>query len=108
MPTLVICGQNQLSNMQASADIVHTGEPRSAQRLLETEDIDRIVFDTRMHGSDSDAALVQLIAMLPVTTRLLAIVERLPRSPLCANAGVVYLTPPVRTSDIAWFIGLNP
>ncbi len=106
MQTLVISDSNPIKDLHAQ-DVIYTGGPLAALELLETKDIDRIVFDTRTQGIDAEPALINLIARLPVTTRLLAIVEHLPSSPMCSDAGVVYLTPPVNHADISWFLGLS-
>lgn len=105
MQALVIAVHHPLKELYG-CEVFQTGEPADALALLEREDIDRIVFDTRAR-SDADAALADLIGQLPVTTRLLAIVEHLPSSPICSDAGVVYLTPPVNEADIAWFLGIS-
>ncbi len=71
---------------------------------LEVTDIDLIVFDSREKVTDSSVDLKALLAHIPVTTRVLAIVEQLPSEEICAESGVVYLTPPVNLGDINWFI----
>ena len=105
MLTLVIADKHPLRELYGH-EVLHTGGPSDALVLLETEDIDRIVFDTRTH-LNAETALAELIGQLPVTTRLLAIVENLPSSPICSDSGVVYLTPPVNEADIVWFLGLS-
>lgn len=71
---------------------------------LEEFDIDLIIFDCRKLAADPTAELRALIAGIPVTTRVLAIVEQLPSEEIFAESGVVYLTPPVNLGDINWFI----
>lgn len=72
-----------------------------ALRVMARESIDAIVIDDR----DTDQpALKDLLANLPVTTRVLALVERMPDDPMCIEAGVVFLTPPINFADIDWFV----
>ena len=75
-----------------------------AMSHLEAADIDSIVFDIRKGSRMSCNELKQLIARTSVTTRVLAIVERLPDEQIFSESGVVYLTPPVHVQDIDWFL----
>jgi hypothetical protein len=75
-----------------------------AMRHLEVTDIDAVVFDLRNGSRVSCADLKKLIARTSVTTRVLAIVERLPDEQIFSESGVIYLTPPVDLHDIDWFI----
>ncbi len=70
---------------------------------LEVSDIDTIVFDVRSELFNSPQDLKALIAKVPVTTRVLALVDQLPEEDIFSEAGVVYLTPPVNLDDIMWF-----
>jgi response regulator RpfG family c-di-GMP phosphodiesterase len=70
---------------------------------LESADVDAVVFDMRS-GANSCAELKSLLSNIPVTTRVLAIVEQLPEEEMFAESGVVYLTPPVNVDDIIWFV----
>lgn len=67
-------------------------------------DVDSVVLDARSDSPESSEKLGHLLCELSVTTRVLAIVDNLPDGDLFAASGVVYLTPPVHLSDIAWFI----
>ncbi|MBT4163092.1 MAG: hypothetical protein HOC70_08050 [Gammaproteobacteria bacterium] len=75
---------------------------------LDVSDIDSIVFDVRSDIFNSPVDLKKLIAKVPVTTRVLAIVDQLPDEDIFSEAGVVYLTPPVNLDDIMWFIRNPP
>ena len=87
--------------------ILWAHELETAFGSLETTDVDAIIFDIRLTGSDQqdrDTELKSLLANIPVTTRVLAIVEHLPEDDMFYESGVVYLTPPVNLEDINWFI----
>ena len=75
-----------------------------AMNHLEINDIDAIVFDIRRGSRFACPELKKLIARTSVTTRMLAIVEKLPNEQIFAESGVIYLTPPVRLRDINWFL----
>jgi hypothetical protein len=92
---------------EINPSILWAHELESAFGRLEKTDVDAIIFDIRRTGSDkqdTDTELKSLLANLPVTTRVLAIVERLPDDDMFYESGVVYLTPPVNLEDINWFI----
>lgn len=104
MTTLVISPPGNDLSQLTCANILRAEEPALALSILETEDIERIVFDARARD-DVGRDLEHLIGLLPVTTRLLVIVETLPSSPICMDAGVIYLTPPINLADITGFLG---
>lgn len=74
---------------------------------LDVEEIDLVIFDGRATTANTSLDLKSLIANIPVTTRILALVEQLPVEDIFALSGVVYLTPPVNLDDIHWFIRSN-
>lgn len=86
------------------SDVTWVHELGCAFTHLEVSDIDTIIFDIRSKPFESPEDLKDLIARVPVTTRVLAIVEHLPEDDLFSECGVVYLTPPVNLQDIIWFI----
>ncbi len=73
----------------------------TALESMEYESFDAIILDER----DSErTSLDRLLKRLPFTTRVMAIVNKLPDTTICGESGVIFLTPPVKLSDITWFI----
>lgn len=87
-----------------ASDVIWVNELECAFSKLEILDIDAIVFDVRSRPLTAHIDLKRLIANVPVTTRVLAIVDQLPEEEIFSAAGIVYLTPPVNLDDVLWFI----
>lgn len=86
------------------ADTTWVDGLEGAMAHLEAADIDSIVLDIRKGSQMSCNELKKLIARTSVTTRVMAIVEKLPDERIFSESGVVYLTPPVHLRDIDWFL----
>lgn len=108
MQTLII-GSKELKHaveqaLDSESMVLWAQDSRRALAELEVSDIDLIVIDVRTQTEDVFTDLKALIFGIPVTTRVMAIVENLPEDELFAECGVIYLTPPVNLQDINWFI----
>jgi len=108
MHTLIIGSQELKLTVQQALDsqskILWAKDLRRAFAELEVSDIDLIVIDARTQAEDIFTDLKALIFGIPVTTRVMAIVEQLPEEEVFAECGVIYLTPPINLQDINWFI----
>lgn len=108
MQTLIIGSPLLKQEIEGSLDIPGTVTWAHglgvALNHLEISEVDLVIFDGRTKLLDPQIDLKSLIAEIPVTTRVLAIVERLPVDDIFAQSGVVYLTPPVNLEDIKWFM----
>ena len=108
MQTLIIGSQELKLAVQQALDsqskILWAKDLGRAFAKLEVSDIDLIVIDARTQAEDIFTDLKALIFGIPVTTRVMAIVEQLPEEEVFAECGVIYLTPPINLQDINWFI----
>ncbi len=108
MQTLIIGSQELKRTVRQALDsqgsVLWAPDLMRAFEELEVSDIDLIVIDARTQAEDIFTDLKALIFGIPVTTRVMAIVEHLPEEEVFAESGVIYLTPPVNLQDINWFI----
>ncbi len=108
MQTLII-GSKELKHaveraLDSESSVLWAQDLKCAFAELEVSDVDLIVIDARTQAEDIFTDLKALIFGIPVTTRVMAIVEQLPEEELFAECGVIYLTPPINLEDIKWFI----
>lgn len=108
MQTLIIGSKELKQEIEQALDsqskVLWAQDLRRAFAELEVSDIDLIVIDARTQAVDIFTDLKALIFGIPVTTRVMAIVEQLPEEEVFAECGVIYLTPPINLQDINWFI----
>ena len=90
--------------LDAGIELSWAHEFDMALKRLEESDVDVVIFDCREPTAAGYHRLKSLLSRLPVTTRVLAIVEQLPEEEFFSESGVIYLTPPVDLKDIQWFV----
>ncbi len=112
MQTLVIGSEALKEAVEESItnknELVWANGMGGAYSQLEAIDIDAVIYDSRDTEEQFSPDLKSLIASIPVTTRVLAIVKQLPEEEIFVESGVIYLTPPVNIDDIRWFIRSEP
>lgn len=65
---------------------------------------DCVVLDNRGKNTTLNSDLTSLISNVPLTTKIVAIVDVLPTGSFFSRAGVIYFTPPVLVTDICWLL----